>query len=66
MKRTQEEALSRLFDVVLSHRVYRLCGRWLVLHVDNWFIMLEILGRWNLGIVRAGWRSRPFWGRTEQ
>ena len=60
---SQNEALARLLDVILSHRAYCI-GPWLVLHIDVWFITIEIGERWVIGIDRAGWGSRPFVGRV--
>ena len=63
---TEKEALTALLRVVQSHRAYTVCGHWLVVHVDLWFIVIEIARRWEMGIDRAGWRSRPFWGRVQE
>ena len=62
--RTEEEANIALWEVIASHREYRLCGRWLVVHSDTAFATIAILDRWVVGIARDGWHSRPFWGRT--
>ena len=63
---TEKEALTALLKVVQSHRAYKVCGRWLVINIDLWFVTVEIVQRWQIGIDRAGWRSRPFWGRVKE
>ena len=64
LPREEEAALLQFLDELLVYREYRLCGRWLVLQVDAPCLPVEVASRWVIGLPRAGWRSRLFWGRV--